>query len=319
MIESKYIIRRLRQVHIRFRKLNRISFEAVKEQLPPCVERLSNLTTLTLFNAILNVEVIQALGTLQHLNSLAYQVPYSYSSLWNNPRYGSFDVKLLKERPDLIPSKLRSVHVQYGCVDQDHIASRLLVEMLKASAGNLTTLGVDLSDCYIGQHFDLSNICDIDFPKLERLAIYHVAGPGLGLDRFYDRHSSHLMEVRVLLQIQDYESHGIDFDGSEAREGHCLKVFPRMSKVHTKFTRWPLTEYEAYLEIDSAGQLTATEVSLLEGNWGMLALIGERHPYIRVFNMWDGNCYGENTAMWVSMDTMAQSHTQLIDVTLGDY
>jgi hypothetical protein len=291
----------------------------VKEQLSPCVERLSNLTTLTLINVILNVEVIQALGILQHLNSLAYQVPYSCSSLWNNRRYGSFDVNLLKERPDLIPSKLRSIHVQYACVDQDHIASQLLVEMLKASAENLTTLGVDLSDYYIGQHFDLFNICHIDFPMLERLAIYHVAGPGLGLDRFYNRHSSHLREVRVLLQIQDYESHGIDFDGSEAREGHCLKYFPRMSKVHTNFTTWPITEYEAYLEIDCAGQLTAAEVSLLEGNWGMLALIGERHPHIRVFNMWDGKCYSENTAMRVSMDTIAQSHTLLIDVTLGDY
>lgn len=291
----------------------------MKEQLSPCIERLSNLTTLTLVNAILNVEVIQALGTLQHLTSLAYQVPYSYSSLCTNQQYGGFDVDLLKERPDLIPSKLRSVHVQYTCIDQSHIASQLLVEMLKASAGNLITLEVDLSDCYVGQYLDLFNICEIDFPRLQRLGLYHVAGPGSSLDRFYHRHSSRLREVKVLLQVEDYESHGINFDGSEVRAGHCLKSFPGMSKVHPKFTRWPITEYEAYLEIDSAGQLTATEVSLLKGNWGMLALIGERHPYIRVFNMWDGECHVENTAMRVSMDTIAQSHTLLIDFTLGHH
>jgi hypothetical protein len=281
--------------------LNRINFEAVKEQLSPCIQRLSNLTTLTLVNAILNVEVIRALGTLQHLTSLAYQVPHSYSSLWTNWRYGSFDVEMLKERPDLIPSKLRSVHVQYTCVDQSRIASQLLVEMLKASAGNLTTLGVDFSDYCIGQYLDFSDICDIDFPKLERLAIYHVAGPGSSLERFYHRHSLHLREIKALLQVENYESHGINIYGTEIRAGRGLKSFPGMSKVHRKFTSWPITEYEAYLEIDSAGQLTATEVSLLKGNWGMVALIGERHPYIRVFNMWDGECYGENTAIRVSM------------------
>lgn len=271
--------------------MNEINFQAVKEQLIPCIQGLPNLTAVTLDSVILNVELIHTLGSLNNLSSLVYQISYPYQQLASNERYGSFSIGQLQRRHHLIPSRLRSLHVEVSCIDEEFVAQMLLMEIIKASSQSLRLISINLCDGEIGRSFDLSKVFDIEFPNLINFAIYHTNTSWHSIETWWKEYSPSLNDVRILAHHERvHETEVSDADSDfPSQIIYRLKHLPGMQCVKGRAARWRIEQSDSLIELDPSGNLTLREVSLVQGKWEMLYYIGRQHPFLRVVNIWDAS------------------------------
>lgn len=273
---------------------------AVRDQLVPSIVLLPNLTSLTLENIVVNVELVRAIGQLPNLAFLTYDVVYPNSHLALNPLFGTFSTDQFNNDPCLPPSSLQSLSVRFMCEDGEYLAFDILKSILYASRNTLQVINIDFNQCC--GWMPLHKIISEYYPSLRRFCVYHACFAWASFAPFYSAHSKTLQHVSVFFH-SDPDVEEPTIDQSPRRESLVLlRDIPGLSSFTTpehKTAPWRIESFTIKLGIDPSDNITAREMTLMRGRWEMLPYIAMEHPYIQVLNMWDGALFSGNTIVEV--------------------
>lgn len=286
----------VKHAHFRYLTLNQITFMAVQEQLVPSVLRLPSLTSLTLENIGVNVELVTAMGQLPNLAFLTYDVAYPNSLLSLNPLFGTFSVDHFQNAPGTPPSKLQSLSVRFMCNDAEFIAFGILWCILYSSRNTIQSINIDFNQCC--GWMPVHRILMEDYPSLRRLCLYHTRFAWASFGRFYSVHSENLEHLAIFFRGEPNGDEAIIDQSLRRDRPIVIQEVPGLGRTTTpRHQVWQIDSFAANLGIDPSSNVSAHEISLVRGRWEMLPYITKAHPYIRVLNMWDGSLFLGNTIL----------------------
>ncbi|PVG03545.1 hypothetical protein CPB86DRAFT_723258 [Serendipita vermifera] len=264
-------------------------------QLDPFLSRLINLTTISLNRMIVSFKLLAVLGKLEHLTSLTYAVNFPYELLLDQMPF-EFEPQ---PKPEELPKKLRSLTVDFLAPDEEEIAFDIFRRVVEASASTLRFLKLDLHD--IRTDLPVGMILQLDLTSLTHIYLYNVDTFWGAFDRFNEQHSSHLKVAEVVLRGWPEKCDEGDNDDEESDDEYPdfltfrIEELPLLGDLNVKegetkeITKRGIISFSMKMEKDPAGQYTASEFAMLGGTWGMLRIIGEKHPYLRSLNIWDAS------------------------------
>jgi hypothetical protein len=263
------------------------------KNLAPFLSKLTNLTTINFDRLVISYQLLTILGKLENLTSLTYNITFPYELLLVEMPHEFMP----QPKPTELPQKLQSLTVDFLTPDEEEVAFDIFGRIVEASASSLRSLKLDLHD--IRSDLPVGAILQMDLISLTHLYLYNIDIFWSAFTHFHERHSTKLQVAEIVLRVwptkpdEDSVDDEDDEDDWTSHYTDTIDVLPLLEDLEVeepaikKFANRGIISHSMRMEKDPAAQYTASEFAMIGGTWSVLRFIGEKHPFLRVLNVWD--------------------------------